>query len=74
VEAIAFIWLLWLCRNDKMFNDKNSSIFGGYLPVYQYSLFMVISTEGGETKTYLWRSVHGGGYDFSNMDGRIVCA
>jgi hypothetical protein len=26
VGAIAFIWSLWLCRNDKVFNDKQSSI------------------------------------------------
>jgi hypothetical protein len=26
VGTIAFIWSLWLCRNDKVFNDKNSSI------------------------------------------------
>jgi hypothetical protein len=26
VGEITFIWLLWLCRNDKVFNDKNSSI------------------------------------------------
>jgi hypothetical protein len=26
VGAIAFIWSLWLYRNDKVFNDKNSSI------------------------------------------------
>jgi hypothetical protein len=26
VGAISFIWLLWLHRNDKVFNDKNSSI------------------------------------------------
>jgi hypothetical protein len=26
VGAIAFIWSLWLSRNDKVFNDKNSSI------------------------------------------------
>jgi hypothetical protein len=26
VGTISFIWLLWLCRNDKVFNDKNSSI------------------------------------------------
>jgi hypothetical protein len=24
--AIAFIWSLWLYRNDKVFNDKNASI------------------------------------------------
>jgi hypothetical protein len=24
--AIAFIWSLWLYRNDKVFNDKQSSI------------------------------------------------
>ena len=26
VGAIAVIWLLWLCRNDKVFNDKNASL------------------------------------------------
>jgi hypothetical protein len=26
MRAIAFIWSLWLCRNDKVFNDKNFSI------------------------------------------------
>ena len=26
VGAIAVIWSLWLCRNDKVFNDKNSSV------------------------------------------------
>ena len=26
VGAIAVIWSLWLCRNDKVFNDKNASI------------------------------------------------
>lgn len=26
VGAFAFIWSLWLCRNDKVFNDKNSSL------------------------------------------------
>ena len=25
VGAIALIWSLWLCRNDKVFNDKNVS-------------------------------------------------
>ena len=24
--AIAVIWSLWLCRNDKVFNNKNSSL------------------------------------------------
>ena len=26
VGAITVIWSLWLCRNDKVFNDKNSSV------------------------------------------------
>jgi hypothetical protein len=26
VGAIAIIWSLWLCRNDKVFNDKNCSL------------------------------------------------
>jgi hypothetical protein len=26
VGSIAVVWSLWLCRNDKFFNDKNSSM------------------------------------------------
>jgi hypothetical protein len=26
VGAVAVVWMLWLCRNDKVFNDKNSSL------------------------------------------------
>jgi hypothetical protein len=26
VGALAVIWALWLCRNDKIFNDKNCSL------------------------------------------------
>ena len=26
VGALAVIWSLWLCRNDKIFNDKNCSL------------------------------------------------
>jgi hypothetical protein len=37
---------LWLCRNNKVFNDKTLP-FAGYIQGYQYSLFMVISTKGG---------------------------
>jgi hypothetical protein len=42
VEALAVIWSLWLCRNDKVFNDKKISL-AGHLPVYWYTPFMVIS-------------------------------
>jgi hypothetical protein len=47
VGAIAFIWSLWLCRNDKVFNDKQSSFFVGFIPRYQHPSFMVLSSEGG---------------------------
>jgi hypothetical protein len=50
VGVIAFIWSLWLYRNDKVFNDKNSSI----LQVI-YSPFMVISKDGGGS-----RPIYGG--------------
>jgi hypothetical protein len=51
--AIAFIRSLWLCRNDKVFDNKNFSILLVYLPVYQYTLFMVISTaDGGSRPVY----------------------
>ena len=26
VGAIAIVWSFWLCRNDKVFNDKNVSL------------------------------------------------
>jgi hypothetical protein len=26
VGALAVIWVLWLCRNDKIYNDKNCSL------------------------------------------------
>jgi hypothetical protein len=40
VEVLAVIWSLWICRNDKVFNNK-------YLP-YRYALFMVTSLADGE--------------------------
>jgi hypothetical protein len=49
VREIAIIWSLWLCRNDKVFTDKTSSL-AGYLLVYQYSSFIVVSTEGGASR------------------------
>jgi hypothetical protein len=33
VGAIVVVWSLWLCRNDKVFNDKNC--------LYNYAPFMV---------------------------------
>jgi hypothetical protein len=26
VGALAVVWLIWLCGNDKVFNDKNYSL------------------------------------------------
>jgi hypothetical protein len=46
VGAIVFIWSLWLWRNDKVCNKKKLFHFVGYIQGYQYSLLMVISTEG----------------------------
>jgi hypothetical protein len=43
VGAIVFIWSLWLCRNDKVFNDKNSSIL--------HVIYRVIGT------LHLWSSL-----------------
>jgi hypothetical protein len=50
VGALVVIWSLWLCRNDKVFNDKNYSFLQvlyrctGILP------FMVTSATGGESR------------------------
>jgi hypothetical protein len=57
VGAIAVIWSLWLCINDKVFNDKNASLFAGYLPVYGYAPFLVSSTACGVS-----RPLYGGLY------------
>jgi hypothetical protein len=47
VGAFAVIWSLWLCRNDKVFNDKVSSPL---LMVYWYTPFMIVSLAGGASK------------------------
>jgi hypothetical protein len=49
VGALAIIWSLWLCRNDKVFNKKKLFSFAGYLLVHQYSLIVVTSTSCGES-------------------------
>jgi hypothetical protein len=40
VGAFAVIWSLSLCRNGKVFNDKNSSL----MPVYGFTPFMVAAS------------------------------
>jgi hypothetical protein len=56
-EALAVIWSLWLCRNNKVFNDKNS-FYEGYLPVHPFDLFMVIYNLWN-IKTFLQMYLHG---------------
>jgi hypothetical protein len=43
VEGFAVIWSLWLCRKDKIFNDKRFS-YAYHRSVYQFALFMALST------------------------------
>jgi hypothetical protein len=57
VGTLALIWLLWLCRNDLIFNGKNSSSFAGNLPMHFYAPFVVTTTAYGEQ-----RVVYGGVY------------
>ena len=60
VGAIDVIWSLWLCRNDKVFNDKNTSLMQViYLTVYGYDPFMVTSTACGASQP-----VYGGVFAF----------
>jgi hypothetical protein len=42
VGVLAVIWSLWICTNDKVFNNK-------YLQ-YRYALFMVTSLADGEQR------------------------
>jgi hypothetical protein len=46
VKGLVVIWSLWLCRNDKVFYDKNYSL----LQVIGYSPFVVISLAAGESQ------------------------
>jgi hypothetical protein len=57
VGAIAFIWSLWLCRNDKVFSNKNSSILQIiYKGISNLRLCQLY--RGWRIETYLRRSVH----------------
>ena len=74
--AIAVIWLLWLCRNDKIFNDTKFFLNAGNLRMYTPASFMVVCTTCG-----VLRHIYGGvclvgRYSerlfLSDMDGSIV--
>jgi hypothetical protein len=43
------IWLLWLCKNYNVLNDKFFS-HAGYLPVLDFALIMVVFTTYGESR------------------------
>jgi hypothetical protein len=51
VGAIAMIWSLMLCRNNKVFNDTRA-FFAGYLPVYGYTPFLVTFTSFGVSRPF----------------------
>jgi hypothetical protein len=72
VGALAVIWSLWLCRNDKVLNDKNCSLLQ---VIYRYSVCDHLFS-GWRIETYLWRSVHDWrlrrGILFPNMCDRII--
>jgi hypothetical protein len=71
VGAMALIWSLWLCRNDKVFNNKNCSLLQ---VIYRYTrtlrvwsqlhrledhdLFMEVCTILEDTARHLF-SLHG---------------
>jgi hypothetical protein len=50
VGVIVVVWSLWLCRNDKVFNNKKCFSYAGYLPVHNYALFAVASTACGVSR------------------------
>jgi hypothetical protein len=57
VGAIALIWSLWLCRNDKVFNNKYSSL----LPViYRCTSMVAASSRGGSRLLYGGVYAYGG--------------
>jgi hypothetical protein len=60
VGALIIIWSLWLCINDKVFNDNFFS-YAGNLSVHIFAPFMVISTMHGES-TPVYRGIYTVGY------------
>jgi hypothetical protein len=72
VRAMTLIWSLWLCRNDKVFDNKSSSLL---LVIYRPTM-VTASPLGGPRP--LFGGVHApGGYSeglfFCIMDGSIIC-
>jgi hypothetical protein len=63
VGAIALIWSLWLCRNDKVFDNKNSSLLQ---VIYQPTGTLL------QRCARTWRIWQG--TSFRGMDGSIICA
>ena len=76
VAALAVIWLFWLCRNDKFFNNKNCLLC-------MLSTGLLLHSVRGHScnlwciKTYLWRSVQDWRIRretfYPYMDGSIIC-
>jgi hypothetical protein len=78
IWATVFIGSLWLCRNNEVFNDKNSSIL--YV-IYRVSVLSIYGHlyRGWRIETRLQRFVHGWRLHltkdiFSNMAGHIAYA
>jgi hypothetical protein len=63
VGAIAVIWSLWLCRNDKVFDDKNYSLLQViYRCNATYAPFVVTSSAAGEQRPVYEGLYTTGGY------------
>jgi hypothetical protein len=58
VGEIAFIWSLWLCRNDNVFNDNFFFHLAGYLQSYRYSPFVVFSAASRGPRPILFMEVY----------------
>jgi hypothetical protein len=67
VRVLAIVWSLWLCRNDKVFNDKNCSLLQviyrctGILRLWSplqrmenHDLFTEVCTAGGYGEGYFF--------------------
>jgi hypothetical protein len=53
VGVIIVLGSLWLCKNDKVINDKNVFSYAGNLPMYYFAAFMVVtSAYGGSIPLY----------------------
>ena len=50
VRASTLLWLLWICRNDILFDGK-ISLYVGYILLYTFASYVIYATSNGVLNT-----------------------